>query len=252
MVPYNDTNAVEHLFEHYPKEIAAVIVEPVAANMGVVPPRSGFLESLDRLTEKYGALLIFDEVITGFRLAYEGAQALYGITPDLTCLGKVIGGGLPIGAYGGKREIMEMVAPMGPVYQAGTLSGNPLAMTAGIETLKVLSRPGVYRQLEAMSSALEEGIAAASTSANVPVHTSRVGSILTAFFTDEPIFDFESAKRADARLFGLFFQQLLEEDIYWPPSQFEAAFVSVAHSSEDIQITVKAIDKALHSLASFR
>lgn len=252
VVPYNDTNAVKHLFEHYPKEIAAVIVEPVAANMGVVPPRPGFLEGLDRLTEKYGALLIFDEVITGFRLAYEGAQALYGITPDLTCLGKVIGGGLPIGAYGGKREIMEMIAPMGPVYQAGTLSGNPLAMTAGIETLKVLSRPGVYRQLEAMSSALEEGIAAASTSAKVPVHTSRVGSILTAFFTDEPIFDFESAKRADARLFGLFFQQLLEEDIYWSPSQFEAAFVSVAHSSEDIQITVKAIDKALHSLASGR
>jgi len=249
VVPYNDENAVEDLFERYPKEIAAVIIEPVAANMGVVLPLPGFLEGLHKLTEEFGALLIFDEVITGFRLAYGGAQALYGITPDLTCLGKVIGGGLPIGAYGGKREIMEMVAPMGPVYQAGTLSGNPLAMTAGIETLKVLSRPEVCRQLEAMSSALEEGIAAASTSAKVPVHTSRVGSILTAFFTDGPIIDFESAKRADTRLFGLFFQQLLEEGIYWPPSQFEAAFVSASHSIEDIQITGEAIAKALHSLA---
>jgi glutamate-1-semialdehyde 2,1-aminomutase len=252
VVPYNDIDAVKQSFERYPEEIAAVIVEPVAANMGAVPPRSGFLKGLYRLTDKHGALLIFDEVITGFRLAYEGAQALYGITPDLTCLGKVIGGGLPIGAYGGRREIMEMVAPMGPVYQAGTLSGNPLAMTAGIETLKALNQRGIYRQLEAMSSTLEKGIAAASTSTRVPVHISRIGSILTAFFTDEPVFDFESAKRADTKLFGLFFQQMLEEGVYWPPSQFEAAFVSIAHSREDIHITVEAIEKILHYIASSR
>ena len=248
VAPYNDSQTVEQLFQRYPKEIAAVIVEPVAANMGVVPPQLDFLASLRELTNEFGTLLIFDEVITGFRVAYGGAQALNGVTPDLTCLGKIIGGGLPIGAYGSRREIMEMMAPVGPVYQAGTLSGNPLAVTAGIETLKVLGQPGVYRQLEAKSSSLEEGIAIAASEAGTSLCISRVTSLLTAFFTRKPVGDFESASRADTRLFAIFFQQLLSEGIYWPPSQFEAAFVSLAHSDEDIQTTIRAIDKALSSL----
>jgi len=249
VAPYNDVHAVESLFQRYPKEIAAIIVEPVAANMGVVPPGPAFLERLRGLSQEFGALLIFDEVITGFRLAYGGAQSLYGVAPDLTCLGKVIGGGLPVGAYGGKREVMEMVAPVGPVYQAGTLSGNPLAMTAGLETLKVLGQPEVYDRLEAVSSALEGGIAAAAAGVRVPLRVSRVGSILTAFFTDEPVTDYDSARRADTGLFGRFFRQLLAEGIYWPPSQFEAAFVSAGHSNQDIEVTVEAASKALRCLA---
>ncbi len=245
VVPYNNTQAVEQLCQHYPKEIAAIIVEPVAANMGVVPPQPGFLASLRNLTDEFGALLIFDEVITGFRLAYGGAQSLYGITPDLTCLGKVIGGGLPVGAYGGRREIMEMMAPVGPVYQAGTLSGNPLVMTAGIETLKILSQPGAYERLEAMASSLEKGITTAASETDTALLISRIGSLLTAFFTTEPVIDYQSAMRADTALFGRFFQQLLAKGIYWPPSQFEAAFVSLAHSDEDIQATINAISSAL-------
>ncbi len=250
VVPYNNTELVAQLFQRYPKEIAAVIVEPVAANMGVVLPQPGFLMSLRELTNEFGALLIFDEVITGFRVAYGGAQALYRVAPDLTCLGKIIGGGLPVGAYGGRREIMEMMAPVGPVYQAGTLSGNPLAMTAGIETLKVLSQPGVYSQLEAKASTLEEGITTAASEANIALHISRVASLLTAFFTSKPVVDYESARRTDTTLFGRFFQQLLSDGLYWPPSQFEAAFVSLAHSDEDIQTTIRVIDKALSSLQS--
>lgn len=249
---YNDAEAVEQLFQHYPKEIAAVIVEPVAANMGVVPPQSGFLASLRKLTNEFGALLIFDEVITGFRVAYGGTQALYRVTPDLTCLGKIIGGGLPIGAYGGRREIMEMMAPVGSVYQAGTLSGNPLVMTAGIETLKILSQPGVYEQLEVKSSNLEKGIATVASEKGITLHISRVASLLTAFFTSKPVVDYETATQADTRLFSRFFQQLLSQGIYWPPSQFEAAFVSLAHSNEDIQTTIRAINKALSPLASKR
>jgi glutamate-1-semialdehyde 2,1-aminomutase len=245
IAPYNDAEAVEQLFQRYPEEIAAVIVEPVAANMGVVSPQSGFLTSLRRLTSESGALLIFDEVITGFRVAYGGAQALYGITSDLTCLGKIIGGGLPVGAYGGRREIMEMMAPAGPVYQAGTLSGNPLAMTAGIETIKLLSQPGVYARLEKSSLSLEKGIAEAASGAGINLHISRVASLLTVFFTAEPVVDYESAKQTDTTLFGRFFRQLLSEGMYWPPSQFEAAFVSLAHSDEDIQTTINAISKAL-------
>ncbi len=245
---YNDSQTVEQLFQHYPKEIAAVIVEPVAANMGVVPPQPNFLVSLRELTNEFGTLLIFDEVITGFRVAYGGAQALYEVTPDLTCLGKIIGGGLPIGAYGGRREIMEMMAPVGLVYQAGTLSGNPLAMTAGIETLKVLGQPGVYSQLEAKSSSLQEGIAIAAVEAGVTLHISRIASLLTVFFAGKPVVDYESAKQADTTLFGGFFHQLLAEGIYWPPSQFEAAFVSLAHSDKDIKITIRAIDKAFRTL----
>lgn len=248
VAPYNNSEAVEQLFQRYPEEIAAVIVEPVAANMGVVPPQPGFLASLRKLTNEFGALLIFDEVITGFRVAYGGAQALYGITPDLACLGKIIGGGLPVGAYGGRREIMEMMAPVGPVYQAGTLSGNPLVMTAGIETIKVLSQPGVYHQLEARSSSLEEGLVKAASESGIGLHISRVASLLTVFFTAKPVVDYESAKQANTTLFGRFFHRLLAEGIYWPPSQFEAVFVSLAHSDEDIQTTIRVVGRALSSL----
>jgi glutamate-1-semialdehyde 2,1-aminomutase len=238
LVPYNNAEAVEQIFQRYPKEIAAVIVEPVAANMGVVSPQLGFLARLRQITSEFGAILIFDEVITGFRVAYGGAQALYRITPDLTCLGKIIGGGLPVGAYGGRREIMQMMAPLGPVYQAGTLSGNPLAMTAGIETLKILQPPETYKQLEMKSAALEEGITRAVAKAGTRLHISRVASLLTVFFTGNPVVDYESAKQADTALFSKFFHGLLAEGIYWPPSQFETAFVSLAHSEDDIQTTI--------------
>lgn len=248
VVPYNSAEAVEKLLQRYPKEIAAVIVEPVAANMGVVAPQPGFLASLRKLTSEFGAILIFDEVITGFRVAYGGAQALYRITPDLTCLGKIIGGGLPVGAYGGRREIMQMMAPVGPVYQAGTLSGNPLVMTAGIETLRILNQPGIYDLLEARAATLEEGIAKAAAESGVSLYISRIASLLTAFFTASPVIDYESAKRADTSLFAAFFQQLLSQGIYWPPSQFEAAFVSLAHSEDDIQTTVSIIAKVFSHL----
>ncbi len=247
VAPYNNAAAVEQLFQHYPEQIAAVIVEPIAANMGVVPPQPGFLASLRKLTGKFGALLIFDEVITGFRVAYGGAQALYGITPDLTCLGKIIGGGLPIGAYGGRRDIMEMMAPVGPVYQAGTLSGNPLVMTAGIETVEILGRTGIYHQLETKASSLEEGISRAASDAGISAHISRVASLITVFFTSDAVVDYESARQTDTKLFARFFQRLLSAGIYWPPSQFEAAFVSLAHSDEDIQTTVGVVDKAFRT-----
>ncbi len=248
VAPYNNAEAVAQLFQSYPEEIAAVIIEPVAANMGVVPPRPGFLDSLRALTSQSGALLIFDEVISGFRVAYGGAQTLFGIAPDLTCLGKVIGGGLPVGAYGGRREIMEMMAPTGPVYQAGTLSGNPLAMTAGIETLKVLRQPGIYERLENAASRLEEGIARAASAQNLKLNISRFASLLTVFFTDSPATDYESISGADTARFARFFQQLLSGGIYWPPSQFEAAFVSLAHDDRDIDITVKKIGDAFKQL----
>jgi glutamate-1-semialdehyde 2,1-aminomutase len=245
---YNDAKSVEQLFDRYPKDIAAVIVEPVAANMGVVPPKPGFLVSLRNLTARFGSLLIFDEVITGFRVAYGGAQILYGVTPDLTCLGKIIGGGLPAGAYGGRREIMEMVAPIGPVYQAGTLSGNPIAMTAGIETLKLLSQSGVYKHLENKAVVLEKGIVEAATKAGINMSISRVASLLTVFFTTNQVVDYETAKKADSASFSKFFHSLLTEGIYWPPSQFEAAFISLSHTDKDIQLTIQAIDKAIKSL----
>jgi glutamate-1-semialdehyde 2,1-aminomutase len=240
VAPYNDLDAVRRLFEHHP-DIAAVIVEPVAANMGVILPQPGFLEGLRELTRSSGALLIFDEVITGFRVAYGGAQELYGVMPDLTCLGKVIGGGLPVGAYGGRAEIMRTMAPEGPVYQAGTLSGNPLAMTAGIETLNVLRQGDVYAELERKAARLGEGMADAASRAGMPVHISRVGSLLTAFFTAGPVTNYESAKSADTERFGGFLRQLLERGVYWPPSQFEAAFVSLAHSDNDIETTIEAM-----------
>ena len=248
VAPYNDANAVEKFFQQYPQEIAAVIVEPVAANMGVVLPKPGYLENLRKLTQEFGALLIFDEVITGFRVALGGAQALYGVIPDLTCLGKIIGGGLPVGAYGGKREIMQMMAPVGPVYQAGTLSGNPLAMTAGIETLKILGQPGIYAKLENKTAQLEDGIRKTAAESGISFYISRVASLVTLFFVSRPVGDYEAAKQSNTTVFNQIFHRLQEQGIYWPPSQFEAAFVSLAHSAEDIQLTVKAFQKAFQGL----
>jgi glutamate-1-semialdehyde 2,1-aminomutase len=244
VAPYNNLKAVSQLLERH-NDIAAVIVEPVAANMGVVPAHSGFLEGLRDLTEASRALLIFDEVITGFRVAYGGAQELYGVMPDLTCLGKIIGGGLPVGAYGGRADIMELIAPMGPVYQAGTLSGNPLAMTAGIETLAILREGNAYAELNDKASRLGDGIGTVATTSIIAIQVSRIGSLLTIFFSTQPIVDHESAKLADTDLFGEFFQRLLREGIYWPPSQFEAAFLSLAHSDKDIDTTIAAIGRAL-------
>ena len=244
VAPFNDLEAVEQLFNRH-GDIAAVIVEPVAANMGVVPPHSGFLEGLRDLTEASGALLIFDEVITGFRVAYGGAQELYGVVPDLTCLGKIIGGGLPVGAYGGRADIMELIAPMGPVYQAGTLSGNPLAMTAGIETLAILREGNSYAELNYKACLLGDGIGAVAATSSIAIQISRIGSLLTVFFSAQPVVDHESAKLADTNLFGEFFQRLLHQGIYWPPSQFEAAFLSLAHSDKDIDTTIAAMGKAL-------
>jgi glutamate-1-semialdehyde 2,1-aminomutase len=249
VAPYNNIEVVEQLFKRYPGEIAAIIVEPVAANMGVVPPQPGFLKRLRQLTEEFGSLLIFDEVITGFRIAYGGAQALYRITPDLTCLGKIIGGGLPIGAYGGRKDIMQLVAPLGSVYQAGTLSGNPLAMTAGLLTLKILSQLEGYNQLEVSSALLKKGIVDAATKAGIVIQVPRVGSLLTIFFSKKPVLDYDVAGRADTQLYSRFFQQILAGGIYWPPSQFEAAFVSMAHTAEDIHITVEVVAKALKSVS---
>lgn len=249
VAPYNNLEAVAQIFRDFRHEIAGVIVEPIAANMGVVPPQPGFLEHLRGLTQESGALLIFDEVITGFRVAYGGAQTRYKVTPDLTCLGKIIGGGLPVGAYGGRREIMEMLAPVGPVYQAGTLSGNPVVMTAGIETLRMLSQSQVYSQLEARSSLLEKGFIEAANKTGIGVQVSRVGSIFTIFFTGELVIDYETATKADTALYGRFFHQMLSQGIYLPPSQFEAAFVSTAHTDGDIQATIAAVNKAFSSLS---
>jgi glutamate-1-semialdehyde 2,1-aminomutase len=248
-LPFNDLQAVSAAFEARGREIAAVVVEPVAGNMGVVPPAPGFLEGLRRLTAEHGALLIFDEVITGFRVAYGGAQALYGVTPDLTCLGKIIGGGLPVGAYGGRRELMERVAPLGGVYQAGTLSGNPLAVAAGLATLKRLFDPSAYARLEALGRRLQEGIEEAARAAGVPVTVNRVGSMLTAFFTEGPVTDYASAKRSDTARYGRFFHAMLERGVFLAPSQFEAAFISLAHSDADLNASASA---ALESLLAIR
>jgi len=242
---YNDAAGVEALFERFGGEIAAVIVEPIAGNMGVVPPAPGFLERLRALTAQDGALLVFDEVITGFRLHYGGAQTLLGIEPDLTCLGKIIGGGLPVGAYGGRREIMEMVAPLGPVYQAGTLSGNPLAMAAGIVTLRALREEGFYERLEIRSLYLEDGLRRAAEEAEVPVRISRAGSLLTMFFASDAVVDFESAKRSDTERFGAYFRSMIGNGVFLAPSQFEAMFVSAAHSDDDIEATIEAAEAAL-------
>jgi glutamate-1-semialdehyde 2,1-aminomutase len=246
-VPYNDLAAVRAAFEWHPSEIAALIDEPVAGNMGVIPPDTAFLEHLRGLTRQHGALLIFDEVITGFRIARGGAQERYRVTPDLTCLGKIVGGGLPVGAYGGRREIMELIAPLGPVYQAGTLSGNPLAMAAGIATLRLLGEPRVYDHLEALAARLADGLAGAAREAGVAYTTNRVGSMLTGFFCAGPVTDYVSAKQADTRRYAAFFQTLLEHGVYFAPSQFEAGFVSLAHTEADIDATVAAAASAFRS-----
>ncbi len=242
---YNDLGSVEKLFESNKGEIAAVIVEPVPGNMGVMIPAEGFLEGLRKLCTDQGALLIFDEVMSGFRVALGGAQELYGITPDLTTLGKIIGGGLPVGAYGGKDEYMSQVAPEGPIYQAGTLSGNPLAMAAGIATLQILQRPGTYEKLEKTSSSLAKGLAEANEKLEMDLAFNRVGSMFTTFFTPGPVSDFSGAKASDTSTFGSYFRAMLEEGVYLAPSQFEAAFVSLAHSEEDIADTIVAHERAL-------
>lgn len=237
---FNDLDTIRKIFEAEGSDIAAVIVEPVAGNMGVVPPAPGFLEGLREITSQYGALFICDEVMTGFRVAYGGAQVRFNIEPDLTTMGKIIGGGLPVGAYGGKREIMEKVSPAGPIYQAGTLSGNPLAMTVGITMLKLLQKPGVYEALEAKSARLAEGLAEAADRAGAKVSFNRVGSMVCTFFTEEKVVDFASACTSDTEKFGRFFRAMLDQGIYLAPSQFEAAFVSLAHTDEDIDKTVEA------------
>lgn len=237
-VPYNDLDAVKKAVAEHGKDMACIIVEPVAANMGVVPPKEGFLEGLRKVTAENNILLIFDEVITGFRLAYGGAQEYYGIKPDLTCLGKIIGGGLPIGAYGGRRDIMEKISPLGAVYQAGTLSGNPVAVTAGIETLKLLKK-GVYKELEKKSAYLAEGIKNAAKKAGVSACHTRVGSILCTFFTPNNVTDYASAKTSDTKAYAKFFFAMLEKGINLAPSQFEAMFLSTAHTEREIERTIK-------------
>jgi len=242
---YNFAASVEQLFEAYPDEIAGVIVEPVAGNMGVVPPAEGFLASLRSLTASHGALLIFDEVITGFRINYGGAQARFNVTPDITTLGKIIGGGLPVGAYGGRRDIMETVAPLGAMYQAGTLSGNPLAVSAGLATLKELQAPGTYDRLDSLAERLVSGLSKVFTSMEVPATVNRVGSMLTGFFNPGPVDCLVQVEASDTARYGRYFHGMLERGVYLAPSQFEAGFVSLAHSEEDIDQTVDIAAKAL-------
>jgi glutamate-1-semialdehyde 2,1-aminomutase len=248
-LPYNDLDAVAETMQVIGCDVACVVIEPIAGNMGVVPPGPGYLAGLRDLCDRYGALLLFDEVITGFRVAYGGAQELYGVRPDLTTLGKIIGGGLPVGAYGGRRDIMQCVAPLGPVYQAGTLSGNPLAVSAGIATLKCLRAPGFYDELVPKADALAKGLVDAAAHAGVKVQANGVGSMMTLFFTGEPVVDYASAKRSDTGLYARFFSEMLQHGVYLAPSQFEAAFVSAAHSSDDITFTVSAAREAMASLA---
>ena len=248
--PYNDLAAVERLFERQSKSIAAVIIEPIAANMGVVPPAEGFLSGLRELTRRHGALLILDEVITGFRLCFGGAQNLFGIEPDLTTLGKIIGGGLPVAAYGGRRDLMEQVAPVGPVYQAGTLSGNPLAMRAGVETLKRLARDGFYDSLDRKAKILADAMRQGLADAGVAGHVACVGSLLTLFFTPSPVENYIVAKTSDTRRFASFFQEMLRRRILLAPSQFEALFVSAAHSDEDMHGAGVACRESLAAIRS--
>ena len=244
-LPFNDVEAFARVMDTQGAQVACVIVEPVVGNMGLVAPVKGFLQTLRKLTATHGALLIFDEVMTGFRVAYGGAQALYGIRPDLSCFGKIIGGGLPVGAYGGRRKIMAHIAPQGPVYQAGTLSGNPLAMAAGIATLKQLQKKGVYEKLEARSAQLCAGLARAAAAAGVPAQVDHVGSMVGMFFCPNPVRSFDDAKKCDLPLFAKFYQGMRQEGIYLAPSQFEALFVSAAHTREQIDRTVAAARKVL-------
>ncbi|MCH8018721.1 glutamate-1-semialdehyde 2,1-aminomutase [candidate division KSB1 bacterium] len=248
LAQYNNLDSVKQLFETYLDEIAAVIVEPVAGNMGVVPPQSGFLEGLREITKAHNSLLVFDEIITGFRVAYGGAQSLFDVLPDLTCLGKIIGGGFPVGAYGGRKEIMELVAPSGPVYQAGTLSGNPVAMTAGLEILKVLKKTETYNRLDSLANQLASGIKEAAESSGVPVFQARVGSMLSLFFADQEVLDLKSAKTSDAERYRRFFHSMLTLGYYFAPSQFEAVFVSLAHDEQIIANSISAISEAFNTL----
>lgn len=245
---YNNIEKLKEIFEKFGEDIAAIIVEPVAGNMGVVPPEPGFLAGLRDLTTSYGSLLIFDEVMTGFRVAYGGAQEVYGVTPDLTCLGKVIGGGLPVGAYGGRKEIMEHVSPAGPVYQAGTLSGNPLAVTAGIATLKILKQPGTYEDLERKSAALADGLKETALKAGAELCVNRVGSMFSAFFTAGRVTDYTTACSSNTGYFRSFFKTMLENGVYIAPSPYEAAFISTAHSDNNIVYTLDSAGKSLYSL----
>jgi glutamate-1-semialdehyde 2,1-aminomutase len=248
-VPFNDLDAVENVMKSRGDDVACVIVEPVAGNMGLVAPKEGFLEGLRELTRQHGALLIFDEVMTGFRVAYGGAQERFGVTPDLTTLGKIIGGGMPVGAYGGRRAIMEQVAPQGGMYQAGTLSGNPVAMAAGIATLEQIARPGFYDALEEKAERLSGGLARAASKAGVPVCLQRVGSMMGMYFTEGAVRDFEDAKTSDLNRFTAYWAGMLKRGIYLAPSQFEAAFVSAAHNVEHIEETVQAAEKVLADVA---
>lgn len=242
---YNDKDMIKEVFEKYGNDIAAVIVEPVAGNMGTVLPQKDFLRELRTITENYGSLLILDEVITGFRVGYSGAQGLYGIKPDITTLGKIIGGGLPVGAYGGKEEIMRKISPEGPVYQAGTLSGNPLAMAAGYTTLKILSEnPNIYKELDKKAQKLCQGLKESMDSAKIPVTINRIGSMMTMFFTDNEVFDYDSAIKADSKRYILYFKEMIKHGIYLPPAQFETFFVSTVHTDEDIEKTIEASHKA--------
>jgi glutamate-1-semialdehyde 2,1-aminomutase len=247
--PFNDLAAVAALCDANSAQIAAIIVEPVAGNMGLVPPRPDFLPGLRDLATRHGAILIFDEVMTGFRVAHGGAQALYGIQPDLTCLGKVIGGGLPVAAYGGRRDLMEWVAPAGPMYQAGTLSGNPLAMAAGIATLRELARPGIYERLGATANSVVEAMRDAAQGGGVPLQATAIGSMWGFFFTDAPVHDYATAKRSDTERFGRFFHAMLAAGVYLAPSQFESAFVSTAHDSATLDETQAAITRAFAAIA---
>ncbi len=249
-LPFNSVEAVEDCFKQHGDKIACVIVEPVVGNMGCVPPAPGYLQALREITERHGALLIFDEVMTGFRVALGGAQQLYGVEPDLTTLGKVIGGGLPVGAYGGRKDVMSKIAPLGPVYQAGTLSGNPLAVAGGLATLGVLhDSPEIYETLDQNAARLVDGVAAAAKKAGIPMTVNRVGSMFTFFFNEGPVTDFDGASKSDTDRFALFFRRMLESGVYLPCSQFEAAFLSAAHGSDDIDATIRAAEQALSGLA---
>lgn len=250
VAPYNDAAAVEQLLLDHRGDVAAVLLEPIAGNMGLVPPTPGYLESLRRLTTEHGALLIFDEVMTGFRVALGGAQSLYGITPDLTCLGKVIGGGLPVAAYGGRADVMRLLAPSGAVYQAGTLSGNPLAMVAGIATLRELEKPGSYEQLGRASETLARGVARAAERAGVHVQTAAVGGMWGFFLTATPVRDYATARTSDVAAFAQLFHALLAEGVYIAPSQFEACFVSTAHDGSTLDLTIAALDRAFEHVAA--
>jgi len=249
-VPYNDEAALAKVFEEYSDDIAAVIIEPVPGNMGLIPPREGYLQAVRAITVRYGALLIFDEVMTGFRLALGGGQAMFGIKPDITCLSKIIGGGLPVGAYGGRRDIMELIAPLGPVYQAGTLSGNPLAMTAGVTTLRLLHETsGLYDRLANATARITAGLKAAAEEAGVAIQCYAIGGMFGMFFTDQPVYDFESAQRSNIAAFNVYFHAMLDQGIYLSPSQFEACFMSAAHTEEDIDRTIAASRTAFAKVA---